>query len=74
MSEWPLFSFLLKMCFKVFTENYNGFFNAYVPERRVEVKQVDQIRYSILFHNISENDTGVYTCKYVNQTELLVKQ
>ncbi len=49
--------------FQIFTENYNGFFNAYVPERKLEIRQIDQIRYCILFHRISEADSGVYTCK-----------
>ncbi len=36
------------------TENYNGFFNAYVPERSVEVKRIDQIRHCIVFHQVGE--------------------
>lgn len=51
---------------KVHTENYNGFPNRYVPERRIEVKQIDHIRYSLVFHRISESDSGIYTCRAVN--------
>ncbi len=50
----------------IHTENYNGFPNKYVPERRIEVRQIDQIRYCIIFHRISESDSGVYTCRAVN--------
>eukprot|EP00095_Tigriopus_kingsejongensis_P006996 maker-scaffold430_size173499-snap-gene-0.35 protein:Tk06996 transcript:maker-scaffold430_size173499-snap-gene-0.35-mRNA-1 annotation:"serine arginine repetitive matrix protein 2 isoform x4" len=51
---------------RVHTENYNGCPNKYVPERRVEVKQIDHIRYSLVFHRISESDSGLYTCRAVN--------
>eukprot|EP00094_Tigriopus_californicus_P012097 TCALIF_11690-PA protein Name:"Similar to Palld Palladin (Mus musculus)" AED:0.35 eAED:0.35 QI:5/0/0/0.28/1/0.85/7/0/1595 len=51
---------------QVHTENYNGFPNRYVPERRIEVKQIDHIRYSLVFHRISESDSGIYTCQAVN--------
>ncbi len=40
------------------TENYNGFPNKYVPDRRVEVRQIDPIRHCIIFHRISESDAG----------------
>ena len=44
------------------TENYNGFPNKYVPDRRVEVRQIDPIRHCIIFHRISESDAGTNTC------------
>jgi hypothetical protein len=34
------------------TENWNGNPNKYVPERRVEVRQIDQIRHVIIFHQV----------------------
>ena len=40
------------------TETYNGFPNKYVPDRRVEVRQIDPIRHCIIFHRISESDAG----------------
>ena len=51
---------------KCHTENYNGYFNAYVPEARVEVIQLDDIRHCIIFHHINESDSGVYVVRAVN--------
>ena len=51
---------------KTHTENYNGFPNAYVPDSRIEVIRLDQIRHCVIFHRIGESDTGVYTCQAVN--------
>ena len=48
------------------TENYNGFPNKYVPERRVELRQIDPIRHCIIFHRISESDAGLYTVVATN--------
>ena len=48
------------------TENYNGYPNKYVPERRIEIRQIDQIRYCLLFHRVSESDSGIYLCRAVN--------
>lgn len=51
---------------RMHTENWNGYFNAYVPERRIEVRQIDQIRYCLVFHRVSEADSGMYTVRAVN--------
>ena len=51
---------------KTHTENYNGFPNKYVPDSRIEVIRLDQIRHCVIFHRIGESDTGVYTCQAVN--------
>ena len=50
----------------IHTENYNGFPNKYVPERRVELRQIDPIRHCIIFHRISESDAGLYTVVATN--------
>ncbi len=50
----------------IHTENYNGFPNKYVPDRRVEVRQIDPIRHCIIFHRISESDAGLYTVVATN--------
>lgn len=51
---------------KCHTENYNGFFNAYVPEARVEVIQLDDIRHCLIFEHINESDSGVYVVRAIN--------
>jgi hypothetical protein len=51
---------------KCHTENWNGNPNKYVPERRVEVRQIDQIRHVIIFHQVSEADNGLYRVRAVN--------
>ena len=51
---------------KKHTENYNGHFNAYVPEARVEVVQLDDIRHCIIFQHINESDSGVYVVRALN--------
>jgi len=51
---------------KTHTENYNGFPNKYVPDGRIEVIRLDQIRHCIIFHRIGEGDSGVYSCQAVN--------
>ena len=51
---------------KCHTENYNGCFNAYVPEARVEVIQLDDIRHCVSFQHINESDSGVYTVRAIN--------
>jgi hypothetical protein len=51
---------------KTHTENYNGLFNAYVPDSRVEVIRLDQIRHCVIFHRIGESDSGIYTVQAVN--------
>ena len=51
---------------KKHTENYNGYFNAYVPEARVEVVQLDDIRHCIIFQHINESDSGVYVVRAIN--------
>ena len=51
---------------KCHTENYNGFFNAYVPETRVEIVQLDDIRHCVIFHSIGESDAGIYAVRAVN--------
>lgn len=51
---------------KTHTENYNGFPNKYVPDSRVEVIRLDQIRHCVIFHRIGESDSGVYTVRAVN--------
>jgi len=48
------------------TENWNGNPNKYVPSSRVEVKQIDQIRHRILFHQVSDGDSGLYRVRAVN--------
>ena len=54
------------MVTKKHTENYNGHFNAYVPEARVEVVQLDDIRHCIIFQHINESDSGVYVVRAIN--------
>ena len=51
---------------KTHTENYNGYFNAYVPDSRIEVIRLDQIRHCVIFHRIGESDSGVYSVQAVN--------
>ena len=51
---------------KCHTENYNGFFNAYVPEARVEVIQLDDIRHCLIFEHINESDSGIYVVRAIN--------
>ena len=51
---------------KTHTENYNGFPNKYVPDSRIEVIRLDQIRHCIIFHRIGESDSGVYSVQAVN--------
>jgi len=48
------------------TENYNGFPNKYVPDRRIEVRQIDDIRHCIIFASVSEGDSGLYRVRAVN--------
>ena len=38
---------------KTHTENWNGFPNKYVPDSRVEVKRIDDIRHCIIFHRFT---------------------
>ena len=54
------------MTSKCHTENYNGYFNAYVPEARVEVIQLDEIRHCLIFEHINESDSGVYAVRALN--------
>ena len=51
---------------KTHTENYNGFPNKYVPDSRIEVIRLDQIRHCVIFNRISESDSGLYTVQAVN--------
>lgn len=51
---------------KTHTENYNGFPNKYVPDSRIEVIRLDQIRHCVIFHRIGESDSGVYSVQAVN--------
>jgi len=51
---------------KTHTENWNGNPNKYVPSSRVEVRQIDQIRHSIIFQQVSEGDSGLYRVRAVN--------
>ena len=48
------------------TENWNGNPNKYVPDRRVEVRQIDAIRHVIIFHQVAEGDSGLYRVRAVN--------
>jgi len=48
------------------TENWNGNPNKYVPSSRVELKQIDQIRHSIIFQQASDGDSGLYRVRAVN--------
>jgi len=48
------------------TENWNGNPNKYVPDSRIEVRQIDQIRHVIIFHQVSEGDSGLYRVRAVN--------
>ncbi len=51
---------------KTHTENYNGFPNKYVPDSRIEVIRLDQIRHCVIFHRIGESDSGQYVVQAVN--------
>ena len=51
---------------KTHTENWNGNPNKYVPDSRIEVRQIDQIRHVIIFHQVSEGDGGLYRVRAVN--------
>lgn len=51
---------------KTHTENWNGNPNKYVPESRIEVRQLDQIRHVIIFHHASDADSGLYRVRAVN--------
>jgi len=48
------------------TENWNGNPNKYVPDSRIEVRQIDQIRHVIIFHQVSDGDSGLYRVRAVN--------
>ena len=51
---------------KTHTENWNGNPNKYVPESRVEVRQLDQIRHVIIFHQASQGESGLYRVRAIN--------
>ena len=51
---------------KSHTENWNGNPNKYVPESKIEVRQLDQIRHVIIFHHASNSDSGLYRVRAVN--------
>ncbi|XP_040580693.1 uncharacterized protein [Lepeophtheirus salmonis] len=46
---------------RIISENYNSNFNAYVPERKIELIQIDQIRHAIIISRLTESDSGKYT-------------
>ena len=51
---------------KTHTENWNGNPNKYVPDSRIEVRQIDQIRHVIIFHQVSDGDSGLYRVRAIN--------
>ena len=51
---------------KTHTENWNGNPNKYVPSSKVEVRQIDDIRHCIVFHEVSCGDSGTYRVRAVN--------
>ena len=51
---------------KTHTENWNGNPNKYVPSSRVEVRQIDDIRHCIVFHEVSSGDSGMYRVRAIN--------
>jgi len=51
---------------KTHTENWNGNPNKYVPSSKVEVRQIDDIRHCIVFHEVSSGDSGTYRVRAVN--------
>ena len=65
---------MVEVTSRMHTENWNGFFNAYVTERRVEVRRIDQIRHCVILHIACESDSGVYVCEARDSVSIVTEQ